>query len=112
MKTASPVGKVGAPMGSRNAAKDKGEIKPSDRRVKYGENATYLAARELGIESTAAKRAMQIGTLAPEAKQAAVEMGLADTGTALLQAAKAAALIHEPSAHRPRDRQDRKGGAA
>ena len=47
------------------------------------------AARELGIEQTAAKRAVKIDSLTPEAKVAAVELGLDDNQSALLQAAKA-----------------------
>lgn len=48
------------------------------------------ATRELGIERTEARRSVKIDNLTPEAKQAAVETGRADSQSALLQAAKAA----------------------
>jgi len=48
------------------------------------------AARELGIEGTAAKRAIKVASLSPEAKEAARELGLDDNRSALLKAASAA----------------------
>jgi ParB family chromosome partitioning protein len=47
------------------------------------------ASRELGIERKAARRAVKIDSLAPEAKATAVKLGLADNQSALLEAAKA-----------------------
>lgn len=46
------------------------------------------AARELGIERTDAHRAIKVADLSPEAKAAAVETGLDDNRSALLEAAK------------------------
>jgi ParB family chromosome partitioning protein len=46
------------------------------------------AARELGIERTDAHRAIKVAALSPEAKAAAVETGLDDNRSALLEAAK------------------------
>jgi len=46
------------------------------------------AARELGVDRTDAQRAVKVAGLAPEAKEAARDAGLADNRTALLQAAK------------------------
>ncbi|MET4277409.1 MULTISPECIES: ParB/RepB/Spo0J family partition protein [unclassified Bradyrhizobium] len=46
------------------------------------------ASRELGIERTDAIRAAKVAALSPEAKAAAVEAGLDDNRTALLEAAK------------------------
>lgn len=47
------------------------------------------ASRDLGIESTDAKRAVKVASLTPEAKEAAREVGLDDNRSALLAAAKA-----------------------
>jgi ParB-like chromosome segregation protein Spo0J len=46
------------------------------------------ASRELGVERKAAQRAVKIDSLTPEAKAAAVELGLDDNQSALLEAAK------------------------
>lgn len=51
------------------------------------ETGLRLAARELGIERTAAQRAQKIASLTDEAKAAAVEVGLDDNRSALLAAA-------------------------
>lgn len=48
------------------------------------------AAREIGVSEPDARRALKVASLTPEAKATAVEVGLDDNRTALLQAAKAA----------------------
>jgi ParB/RepB/Spo0J family partition protein len=48
------------------------------------------ASRELGLNNTKARRAKKIDRIAPEAKQAAVESGLDDNQSALLEVAKVA----------------------
>jgi ParB family chromosome partitioning protein len=57
-----------------------------------GRNASGIraAAKELGIDKDAAHRAIKIAALTPEAKATAIEVGLDDNQSALLQAAKAA----------------------
>jgi ParB-like chromosome segregation protein Spo0J len=52
------------------------------------ESGVNAAARGLGIESTDAKRAVKVASLTDEAKAAAVEAGLDNNRTALLEAAK------------------------
>lgn len=59
--------------------------KPKGGRPESGNRA---AARELGIESTDAHRATKVASLTDEAKKTAVEVGLDDNRTALLDAAK------------------------
>lgn len=46
------------------------------------------ASRDLGIDRDDARRAVKVAGLAPDAKQAARDAGLADNRTALLQAAR------------------------
>lgn len=61
------------------------------------------AAREIGIDRSTARRARKIGTLPPEAKAAAQELGLDDNQSALLRAAKSAqpvASLQQHAAHR------------
>jgi len=60
--------------------------KPQGGRPESGIN---KAARDLGIEQKAAQRAAKIAGLSDEAKAAAVELGLDDNQSALLQASKA-----------------------
>jgi hypothetical protein len=52
--------------------------------------AIRAAERELGIEHTDAHRAVKVASLSPEAKAAAVDAGLDNNRTALLEAAKEA----------------------
>ena len=52
------------------------------------ESGVRAAARELGIESTDAHRAVKVAGLSEEAKEAAREAGLDDNRSALLEAAK------------------------
>ncbi|MEM6461665.1 MAG: ParB N-terminal domain-containing protein, partial [Pseudomonadota bacterium] len=59
--------------------------KPQGGRPEGGNRA---AARELGIETTDAHRATKVASLTDEAKEAAVEVGLDDNRSALLDAAK------------------------
>jgi ParB-like chromosome segregation protein Spo0J len=54
------------------------------------ESGIRSAARDLGVESTDAKRAVKVASLTPEAKAAARELKLDDNRTALLMAARAA----------------------
>ena len=58
------------------------------------EGGTRAASRELGISEPDARRALKVASLSPEAKTAAVEAGLDNNRTALLDAAK------EPSPER------------
>jgi ParB family transcriptional regulator, chromosome partitioning protein len=66
------------------------ESKREDGRGHRHESGINKAARELNIEQTAAKRAVKIDSLVPEAKEAARELGLDDNQSALLEAAKGA----------------------
>jgi ParB/RepB/Spo0J family partition protein len=59
--------------------------KPQGGRPEGGLSA---AARELGIERRDARRAVQVASLTPDAKQAARDTGLDDNRTVLLEAAK------------------------
>lgn len=77
--------------GRREGVSFQHETKPKGGRPKSGVRA---AARELGIESVDAHRAVKVAGLSPEAKVAAREAGLDNNRTALLSAAKKA----EPSA--------------
>lgn len=52
------------------------------------ESGINAAARELGIERTAAQRAVKVASLSPEAKQVAVDTGLDNNRTVLIAAAK------------------------
>jgi ParB family chromosome partitioning protein len=52
------------------------------------EGGIRAASRDLGINREDARRAVHVASLAPDAKEAAREAGLADNRTALLQAAK------------------------
>jgi len=54
------------------------------------EGGTSKASRELGIETTDAKRSVKVASLTDEAKEAAREVGLDDNRTALLEAAREA----------------------
>lgn len=68
-------------------------IEPSKRADKKGhrkESGVRKAAREIGVSEPDARRALKVASLTPEAKATAVEVGLDDNRTALLQAAKAA----------------------
>jgi ParB-like chromosome segregation protein Spo0J len=60
------------------------------------------ASRDLGIDRKAAQRAAKIDSLAPEAKAAAVELGLDDNQSALLEAAKAETADEQVDALRQR----------
>jgi hypothetical protein len=62
------------------------------------------ATRELGIERTEAQRSIKIDAIAPEAKQAATDAGLADNQSALLK------IAAEPKACEIRLRAERKAG--
>ena len=53
------------------------------------ESGNRLVARELNIPEAAVRRAYQTASLSPEAQEAAVDMGLDDNRSALLEAAKA-----------------------
>lgn len=66
------------------------ESKREDGRGHRAQGGINAAARELGIEATAAKRATKVAGLTPEAKAAAREHGLDDNQSALLKAAKEA----------------------
>lgn len=65
--------------------------KPQGGRPQSGVRA---ASREIGVSKSTAHRAVQVDSLSPEAKKAAVELGMDDNRSALLAAAKAA----EPAA--------------
>jgi ParB family transcriptional regulator, chromosome partitioning protein len=65
------------------------ESKRPDGRGHRSESGVNKAARDLGISKGDAHRAVKIASLTPEAKEAAVEVGLDDNQTALLRAAKA-----------------------
>ena len=65
------------------------ESKREDGRGHRAEGGINAAARELGIEATAAKRATKVAAITPEAKAAAKETGLDNNQAALLQVAKA-----------------------
>lgn len=65
------------------------ESKREDGRGHRAEGGINAAARELGIEATAAKRATKVAAITPEAKAAAKERGLDNNQAALLQVAKA-----------------------
>ena len=54
------------------------------------ESGISAASRELGLDDTAARRAMKIASRTPEAKEAARAAGLADNQKALLEIARAA----------------------
>src|SRR5262245_3758050 len=59
--------------------------KPQGGRPEGGLSA---ASREIGVNRKAAERSEKINSLSPEAKAAAVELGLDDNQSALLEAAK------------------------
>ena len=59
------------------------------------EGGVRAAIRELGISKGAADRAQKIGKLSPEAKAAAVEVGIDDNQRALLRAASSAEPVKE-----------------
>lgn len=78
----------------RLAAQSPGQVDPVKSRREDGRGGSIgeginAASRELGIDQTAAKRAVRIDSLSDEAKATAVELGLDDNQSALLQAAKA-----------------------
>lgn len=52
------------------------------------ESGTRAASRAIGVSKSTAHRAVQVDALSPEAKQAAVDLGLDDNRSALLKAAK------------------------
>jgi ParB/RepB/Spo0J family partition protein len=66
------------------------ETIPAQNAPKLGrpESGINAASRDLGVERTDAQRAVKVASLSPEAKAAAVEHGLDDNRTALLEAAK------------------------
>lgn len=64
------------------------ENKRPDRRGHRPESGVRAAARELGINREAARRAVKVASLSEEAKQAARDAGLDDNRSALLAAAK------------------------
>jgi ParB-like chromosome segregation protein Spo0J len=69
------------------------DAKPQGGRPQGG---TRAASRELGISEPDARRAVQVASLAPDAKQVARDTGLDDNRTVLLEAAKKAqsAQVH------------------
>jgi hypothetical protein len=70
------------------------------------EGGARAAARDLGVSDRDVRRALQIASLAPEAKQAARKMHLDDNQAALLEAAE-----HEAPADQIAALHDRAGGA-
>jgi ParB-like chromosome segregation protein Spo0J len=72
----------------QSAQVDPIESKRTDGRGHRPESGINRASRDLGIDRKAAQRAAKIDSLAPEAKAEAVELGLDDNQSALLEAAK------------------------
>ena len=71
----------------RLANKVSGQVDPKPQGGRP-EGGIARATRELGLESSEAKRAVRVDSLTPEAKEAARDVGLDDNRSALLQAAK------------------------
>ena len=65
------------------------QVAPVSKGGRGNEGGIRAAARELGIDRDQANRAVKVASIAPEAKQAAIEAGLADNQRALLEVAKA-----------------------
>jgi ParB family chromosome partitioning protein len=61
--------------------------KRSDGKGHRPEGGINAATRDLGIERTEAQRSIKIDAIAPEARQAAIDAGLADNQPALLKIA-------------------------
>jgi ParB-like chromosome segregation protein Spo0J len=64
------------------------QVAPVSKGGRGKESGINSAARELGIERTAAQRDVKIASLSPEAEAAAVDAGLDDNQSALLEAAR------------------------
>ncbi|MGY3117925.1 hypothetical protein ACVWXQ_001862 [Bradyrhizobium sp. S3.14.4] len=64
------------------------DAKPEATKGGRPEGGVRAAARELNLSEPDARRAMKVAMLSPEAKDAAIEIGLDDNRSALLEAAK------------------------
>lgn len=88
------------------------QVAPVSKGGRGKESGVNAAARELGIERTAAQRDVKIASLSPEAEAAAVAAGLDDNQSALLEAAKESepekqvAVIEQRKAAKPTSRPD------
>jgi ParB/RepB/Spo0J family partition protein len=76
------------------------------------EKGIKAAVREIGVDRTEAQRALKIDAIVPEAKEAAVEAGLADNQSALLEVAKVPAAeqtakVEDLARHREKRRTGR-----
>ena len=77
-----------------------------DAKVGGTEGGNRQAARELNIPEAAVRRAYQTASLSPEAQEAAVETGLDDNRSVLLEAAKERHQRRRPQPFRHRGVED------
>jgi ParB family chromosome partitioning protein len=54
------------------------QVAPRTKAGKFAEGGVRAAARELHVDRDAASRAVKVASIAPEAKQAAIDAGLSD----------------------------------
>ena len=86
-----------------------GQVAPQEPgHGKGAQGGTRAAAREIGVEHKAARRAEQIASLTPEAKAAAQETGLDDNQSVLLEASKRAPEDQASFLRDERERRERR----
>jgi ParB-like chromosome segregation protein Spo0J len=96
------------------------ESKRTDGRGHRPEGGVAATARDLGIERTKVRRALEVDKIAPEAKEAAVEAGIANTQSDLLKVAAISdktpeeqiKKVHEIAAEKASRERKRKENAA